>query len=197
MGYLILIVFSLVSIAGRAADEFRAVPLTPEDVISIYKVPFEERPSYKCEWTLEREKYVRYVLEETDKLTEDWKINGTYHWKVSTAVPCKPPVKIATLIYTIEYRALKSTLDGRNFWRVDVRFGGAGSVVKISMTYSLDLELPETRYTMVQSNQDPSMVFIFQGAVSQGPSKIYRLRLESSDHPFPVKINHPSSGYAT
>jgi len=185
MRYLILIVFSLVSIAGRAADEFRSVPLTPEEIISIYEVPIKERPSYKFEWKLEREKYVRYVLEETDKLTEDWKLNGIYHWKITSAVSCTPPVKVATLIYTVENRALKSTRDDRNFWRIDMRFGGTGSAVTISKTYSLNLELPETTHTMVQSTKDPSMVFIFQGAVSQGPSKIYRLRLESSDHPFP------------
>ena len=90
MRSLILIVLSLISIAGRAAEEFRAVPLTTEEIISIYKVPIKERPSYKYEWTLEREKYVQYVLEETDKLAEDWKLNGTYHWKITSIVVCTP-----------------------------------------------------------------------------------------------------------
>ena len=193
MRYLILIVFSLISITGRAADEFRAMPLTLEDIVSIYKVPVEERPSYKCEWTLEREKYVQCVLEETEPLTERWKSNGTYHWTISSSTPCTMPVKVATCIYTIENRAYKK--DGRNFWQINLRFGGTRSSVNTWKTYSRILELPETAYTITRSTKESGVdpisegvvVFIFEGMVNQGPSKIYRLRLESSDRPFPGK----------
>jgi hypothetical protein len=161
---------------AAAAAPLTPVELTKEDIISIYKVPVAANPASKMEWVFPHEKYVRYLLEERASKDLPWKTREGYAYNV--------PVAKALFIVQIADRHAGPA--DHNLWLINTRLGGSSTHSGETLSgwagcnNLIPVDTPD--YSELMKPDDPDNIYLLTT-----PHKQYRIRLESSDAPFPEK----------
>jgi len=165
------LLFAAVAITSvLAADEFRSVPLSKEDIIELYKVPVKEKPANKFEWSFSTAAYVRLVRAESK--------DGGASWAVLETFPYGAPLVCAELILKIEDTI--STTGSDMLLRISYRFGGEGALGHGCFGGIMSIPVPDFEYSMEASAKDPSRV-----CTIRTKEKLVCYYLESSRTEFP------------
>ncbi|HZZ19001.1 MAG TPA: hypothetical protein VFE25_06520 [Opitutaceae bacterium] len=172
------LVFLLITL--RAGEHLSSVPLTTEESISLAKTQsadVQDRPS-KFEWILPEKRFVRYVIEERDSKVMPW-----HSWE---ATPYNMAVNKGLFIFQITDK--HSTSQNQNVWTLETRIGGNSTLLGMPSAgwagsrYFLPVALGET----ISTSQSDDLDNVYVLTVGQ---RQYRIRLESSQDPFPGTSN--------
>jgi hypothetical protein len=168
----------LVSAALRARERLTISALTTEEAISLAKLQSADakEPPLKFEWTLPGKRYVRYLVQERDSAAMAWHTRDGFAYNV--------PLESALFIFEIGDR--HSKMGAENVWTLETRLGGSTTYLGMPLsgwagsTHFLPVATEE--FTAKTQVDDPGNLYVLTTGAKQ-----YRIRLESSETPFPGK----------
>lgn len=152
--------------------KFTTVPLTKEDLISVYKIPVDQQPAFKFEWDFSTPQHIRIILERRDAPEAPWHTVLSSRWPHA----CRK----ATFLYQLsdtKYDKGTSSFHRSINWRIGgtaaTPFGISGWSGSVAL-----LQLPSAEYQTAMES-DPERIFLLTSG-----KRSYRLRCERSDQPF-------------
>jgi hypothetical protein len=167
---LILIGFTA-SCSRPAAEGFRNVELTKEDLISVYEVPVAKKPAHKFEWNFRSTHYVRWLVERRDAPTGEWTLFQTWAYNL----PCDQ----AYLLEQIDTNSRDRQTSQEWKLYLLIRTGGSSAHLYGSSDSTLALPMLRETFSTESHGDDPNKILI----INSGP-RSYRLRMEASEKPY-------------
>ena len=158
----------------QTQDQFKSKSLTLEDIISICQVDMQSSPPRKLEWSFINEKYVRCTVETSADSGKSWKQYHTINNSRKTTS--------GTFIYMLDHISGPSG----SHYIVKVQIGGTAQIggtigaIQFSSKGSFEIPVDTTSFTATHKLNEPVDFLVIQSAAGW-----YRMRLESSNTPFP------------
>ena len=165
------LMLALASCSKPGAHGFHRVELTKEDIVSLFDVPLKESHIDKFEWALDREHYLRVIVERSDDHGRTWTEHMVY--------PRDLAVVQGTLIYKYDRIDPRSGRAPENSYHLRMRLGGRGIGTWGWTEAATRLEFPAGNLNTESHFNDPERIL----TLSAG-DRVYRLRLEASEKPW-------------
>ena len=159
----------LLAACGRQAPSVAEVPLTAEEIISVYHVAVGAIPARKIEWRSPNAEYTRIVVESRQGQDGPWKVL----FDPSTNVSCQRRWMILSF-------DPENAQDGRptKKWILNIRLGFQGAVLSGWTGSNAAIDAPEPPFT-TESSLDSKQLFLLSTNRGQ-----IRVRMESSEKKF-------------
>ena len=155
-------------------ESFRQVELSKEEMISLYKIPVQDRPAMKFEWNFAAKKYVRLVVEQAPTERGPWTTLHQFAYGFGLTK--------VWLILKIEDQA--EMREQAKSWTIATRIGGAEGSFSGWTGSTFDIPWAGREYETRTDSFNPASFY----EVRSKSIGIVRFRLEASPQRFAATV---------